>query len=115
MGGGSDGADAADEAYGQVRVWRDLNQDGISQEGELLTLVEAGIQSINLNPVSITDVDLGNGNVADSTGQFTRTDGSQGHFYDMLLANNPFYRQFKDEVELTGRNCRKIPHSCFSA
>ncbi|PJK10847.1 hypothetical protein CO614_08665 [Lysobacteraceae bacterium NML120232] len=93
--------DAADEAYGQVRVWRDLNQDGISQEGELFTLVEVGIQSINLNPVSTTDVDLGNGNVADSTGQFTRTDGSQGHFYDMLLANNPFYRQFKDEVELT--------------
>ena len=93
--------DAADAAFGQVRVWRDLNQDGVSQANELFTLVDVGIQSINLNPVSTADADVGHGNVADSTGQFTRTDGSQGNFYDMLLASNPFYRQFKDEVELT--------------
>ncbi|PJK10117.1 hypothetical protein CO608_05335 [Lysobacteraceae bacterium NML08-0793] len=93
--------DAADAAFGQVRVWRDLNQDGVSQANELFTLADVGIQSINLNPVSTADADVGHGNVADSTGQFTRTDGSHGNFYDMLLANNPFYRQFKDEVELT--------------
>ncbi|PJK13851.1 hypothetical protein CO613_08975 [Lysobacteraceae bacterium NML07-0707] len=91
-----------------------MNQDGVSQANELFTLADVGIQSIHLNPVSTADADVGHGNVADSTGQFTRTDGSQGNFYDMLLANNPFYRQFKDEVELTGRKRRIIPHGCCS-
>lgn len=30
--------DAKDENFDKLRVWRDLNQDGISQEGELFTL-----------------------------------------------------------------------------
>jgi hypothetical protein len=30
-----------DAAFSQLRVWRDLNQDGISDSGELITLAEA--------------------------------------------------------------------------
>ncbi|RMH90942.1 hypothetical protein EBB59_09200 [Lysobacter pythonis] len=93
--------DANDASFADVKVWRDLNQDGISQANELFSLTDVGIQSINLTPTSTTNVDVGNGNVADSTGRFTRTDGSDGNFYDLLLASNSFYREFKDAIALT--------------
>lgn len=38
----------ADERWTEFRVWRDLNQDGISSKGELMTLEEAGIEGIEL-------------------------------------------------------------------
>ena len=52
---------ASDAQFSQVRIWRDLNGDGVSQAGELQTLAEAGIASISLN-YTPTRINLGNGN-----------------------------------------------------
>jgi len=41
--------DENDDVYSKLRVWRDLNHDGISQESELFTLEELGIVAINLH------------------------------------------------------------------
>jgi hypothetical protein len=38
--------DASDAQFADVRLWRDLNQDGVSQANELTTLAENGIVSI---------------------------------------------------------------------
>ena len=38
-----------DTAFAELKVWQDLNQDGISQTGELKTLAQWGITSIGLN------------------------------------------------------------------
>jgi hypothetical protein len=50
-----------DASYTQLRIWRDLNQDGISQAGELQTLQSAGIASIGVAGAA-SNVNLGNGN-----------------------------------------------------
>jgi hypothetical protein len=34
--------------YANLRIWRDLNQDGISQSNELKTLQDSGVTSIQL-------------------------------------------------------------------
>lgn len=39
--------DSKDAAYKDLRVWQDLNQDGVSQAGELKTLAQLGIKSID--------------------------------------------------------------------
>ena len=39
---------ASDVAYAELKVWRDLNQDGISQSNELLGLAEYDVFAINL-------------------------------------------------------------------
>ena len=39
---------SADAEWAKFRVWQDLNQDGVSDPGELQTLDEAGIRSISL-------------------------------------------------------------------
>ena len=45
---GSGFLDAGDARFADFRVWQDANQDGISQAGELRSLEEAGLLSINL-------------------------------------------------------------------
>lgn len=45
--------DTSDLKFGEFRLWRDLNQDGISDAGELVDLATAGVTSINLNGTSV--------------------------------------------------------------
>ncbi|MCS4511048.1 calcium-binding protein [Xylophilus ampelinus] len=102
-----DGAiDANDAVYAQLRIWKDTNQDGISQAGELHTLADMGVASINVAGQAST-VDLGHGNTQPWTGSFTRTDGSRGTSGvaevsgSLLLASNNFYRKFSDDPAVT--------------
>ena len=39
---------ANDIAYAEFKLWRDLNQDGVSQANELLGMAESGVTAINL-------------------------------------------------------------------
>ncbi|MCD7895545.1 MAG: hypothetical protein LUG50_02590 [Planctomycetaceae bacterium] len=69
--------DENDEIYSQLRLWRDLNGDGVNQLEESLTLAKAGIKSINLNYDNTCTLDQ-HGNVIGERSSFTRTDGSKG-------------------------------------
>jgi hypothetical protein len=85
--------DASDVQFADVRIWRDLNQDGISQADELQTLADSGVQNIqlaNATPVNIryTDAQLV------KTGTFTRVDGSTSQAGSFILAQNNFVRAF---------------------
>jgi hypothetical protein len=104
---------AQDTAFASLRIWRDLNQDGISQPGELQTLAQAGIVSINVSGKAaqvdlLNLVVLGKGNVQTVKGSFTRSDSSTGGAgetssaaanLDLLV--NTFYRTFTTTVPLT--------------
>ncbi|MCD8138641.1 MAG: hypothetical protein LUE17_02485 [Planctomycetaceae bacterium] len=76
--------DENDAVYSQLRLWRDLNGDGINQADESLTLAEAGIKSIDLNYNKDYQLDE-HGNVIGEKSSFTRTDGSQGLVADVWL------------------------------
>jgi len=53
--------DASDPAFAELKLWRDVSKDGVSQGGEFITLAEAGIVSLNLaNPLK--NQRLSNGN-----------------------------------------------------
>ena len=57
----SDGRlDASDAEWSRFRVWRDLDQDGESDAGELQTLAEAGITSIDLTTDGVERTVAGN-------------------------------------------------------
>jgi hypothetical protein len=78
---------AGDERFTEFRIWQDINQDGVSQAGELTTLAERNIAAINLaedytgqTPIGATD------NVLYGTSSFIRTDGSSGLVGDVMFA-----------------------------
>ncbi len=98
--------DALDAAFARLRIWQDLNQDGVSQANELKSLAELGIASIAVTAAA-TNIDLGNGNTQPWTASFTRTNGTTGESGtpelsgSLLLASNNFFRTFTDDPELT--------------
>ena len=79
--------DRDDARYGEFQVWRDANQDGISQAEELSSLADQGIEAISL--ARALTGDTGNSerdNIISATSEYRRTDGSTGQVGDVLLA-----------------------------
>ncbi|WP_230479391.1 hypothetical protein [Kingella kingae] len=91
---------ALDDAFSSLKVWQDINQDGISQSNELFTLQALGIQSLNLEHQE-NSRDLGNGNGLTHIGSYTKTDGTTGEMGDVEFASNSLYSRYTDTVELT--------------
>lgn len=92
--GAGDGVfDARDARYAELRVWRDLNQDAISQANELSTLADAGVQGIRLDNTVASTKNYGDAILAQS-GEFTRADGTSGQAGSFILAQNNFIRSF---------------------
>nr|WP_318384901.1 calcium-binding protein [uncultured Enterobacter sp.] len=54
--------DRNDSAWSSLTVWRDSNTNAITEEGELLSMAQAGISTISLDARS-NYTDLGNGNI----------------------------------------------------
>ena len=76
--------DNQDEAFNSLAIWRDANTDGVTDAGELLTLAQHGIESLNLSYTESDRVD--NGNQLRLVSSFTKTDGSQHEMVDVWLA-----------------------------
>ena len=97
-GGNADGKISnLDAQFANLRIWRDLNQDGISQTGELFTLSTLNIASINVAKTANSQT-LTNGNQIADLGTFTKTDGSTGttgavtgNMADINLASDTFH------------------------
>jgi hypothetical protein len=100
---------AQDAAFTQLRIWRDLNQNGVSEANELSTLADEGITSINLAFTS-TNTDLGNGNTVSGRAVVTRNGGTteadqvavgiDTTASNLNLAENPFYSTFPDTLPI---------------
>ncbi|MDQ1208531.1 Ca2+-binding RTX toxin-like protein [Acinetobacter baylyi] len=80
-----DTVDINDEAFNSLRVWKDTNQDGVSQENELFTLNELEIKSLNVNYVD-TKTKFENGNIISQIGDFNKIDGSSHVMGDVNFA-----------------------------
>lgn len=97
--------DSTDANWTQLRVWRDMNQDRISQASELLTLDALGITSFNTAKTDNNQT-LANGNQIADLGSYTKADGSVGtmgevgNMADVNLADETFYREFPDQIPL---------------
>ena len=100
LDGNGDGVvDASDAQFADLRLWRDLNQDGISQANELSTLDELGVASID-TAFTTTNI-LNNGNRIPYISHFTRADGSTGTTGDIFFAISKFHTEFAAPVEPT--------------
>lgn len=104
----SDGViNSSDTVFNNLKVWQDFDQDGVSDEGELKTLSELGITSINLDDVTSKNwVEEGNLIISEGSYNQTVTD-SEGNTSDetktyanLDLAVNYLQQHFKSESKL---------------
>jgi Ca2+-binding RTX toxin-like protein len=90
--------DRHDARFAEFRVWRDANQDGVSQSEELLTLDEVGIARIGLtierNPDDKEDGD----NRVYATSTVVKTDGTTTLAGDVMFAFEPSKPEEDDEI-----------------
>ncbi|QRR33346.1 hypothetical protein JNX00_17100 [Hydrogenophaga sp. YM1] len=90
---------SADTAWGQLQVWRDANQDGISQAGELSGLDALGITRLGLNGSAMgpqAGQTINNNRVALST-TFTRN-GVNRTMGAIDLEANAFFSEIPPQV-----------------
>lgn len=91
--------DGADEEFSKFRLWQDLNQDGVSQAGELKTLTEMGVAAINLTlSTSGAAAPDETGNLVYGTTEFVRADGSIGLAGDVGLGYQHLTIEIRDPV-----------------
>ncbi len=76
-----------DEAFAYIRVWQDINQDGVSDEGELFTLEAAGVASLSLMFTNQRYVDA-YGNEHRQVGSFTTTEGETRTMTDVWFTRD---------------------------
>jgi hypothetical protein len=79
--------DASDESYSDLRVWRDLDQDGKSDEGELFTLNEVGVESLSVSYHNQNYTDEF-GNEHRQVGSYVTTSGEVRNMTDVWFARN---------------------------
>jgi Ca2+-binding RTX toxin-like protein len=85
-----------DAEFGSVRLWRDVNQNGLADAGELSALVTAGIAGFSV--AGTPSGALINGNRVASTGPVTRADGTTLIAGSIDFAENLFARDFTDQT-----------------
>ncbi|MGF1767303.1 tandem-95 repeat protein [Enterovibrio makurazakiensis] len=76
--------DQNDTIYSELGVWVDTNMDGKTDEGELLSLEEAGVASISLDAQTTDDTQ--NNNTIGKTSTYTTTDGEERAAADVWFA-----------------------------
>ena len=100
--------DAGDEVFDSLRVWVDADGSGTSDEGEMKTLAELGITSINLgyenvNAETGTEATIGN------TATFTREDGTVGNIGEIWVSSDLFDTVDKVDVEISD-SIKELPN-----
>ena len=99
--------DAADSAFGKLGVWRDLNHNGISEEGEIFALKDLRIKSLNLGYTQ-ADKDLGNGNTLAEVGSYTDEDGNEHIMGDLRLSADRLHSRYSNSIPLTDEQQQEV-------
>jgi len=78
---------ATDNAFTQLKVWRDADSDGQTDVGELSSLMDMGIESLDLSGVWSPTAE--NANIVGITSSYTTTDGSTHQMADVWFRTSP--------------------------
>jgi len=84
-----------DESWSDLKVWQDANEDGVTDEGELKTLSQAGILEIDLNREEAYK-ERDEGNVILSRSTYTTINGEEREVAAVDFTTNPMGYEFND-------------------
>jgi hypothetical protein len=92
--------DGLDDAFGEVKVWKDADSDGVTDTGELLSLNEAGVTSINLSYTNTNTTDENN-NQHLQAGSYTITDDTTAVIEDVWFDADKARTLDNTEIEIS--------------
>ena len=108
--------DANDAAFASLMLWQDRDGDGVTDEGELISLADAGIASIDLQATAIDETN--NGHDVSHRSRVMMDDGSERTIDDVWFANDRSDTQRiagDDEAPAGGLASEGIPYLCSLA
>ncbi len=91
--------DPGDEAWDDLRLWQDANGNGEVDDGELLTLDQVGIGSIDLGYSDSTYVDE-HGNEHRQIGRFEWADGREGEATDVWFIQDTAHTEARERLDV---------------
>ena len=91
--------DSFDTAWNQVKVWKDSNKNGVVDNGELLSLEQAGVEHFNLNYIN-SNLQDENGNIIGEVGTYGKTDGTSGNLSDIWFKTDGFDTVDRTDIEI---------------
>jgi len=77
-----------DDEYANLLVWRDFDQDGFSDTGELFALTDSSIQIKEISLSETPELTYQNENYISGSSSFTRYDNTTGTMYDVHFLND---------------------------
>ncbi|MGH1377176.1 MAG: calcium-binding protein, partial [Alphaproteobacteria bacterium] len=104
--------DSLDDIWSELRIWQDLNQDGVSQSSELLTLDNIGIASIDVANYALDSfVGMANGgftriiegHTITHSGTYTMADGTVREIADVWFNNSLQDSVYQESVDVDVR------------
>ncbi|HFK2692881.1 TPA: calcium-binding protein, partial [Kluyvera ascorbata] len=96
-----------DEAWQQLQVWQDRNGNARVDDGELMSLSEAGIAAIDTDYKNSTWVDK-QGNAHKQTGEVIYLDGSEGQSADVWFDVDKGYTSYTLDI-VVPQSVRALP------
>jgi len=100
--------DSQDAAFSQLKVWKDANSDGISQAGELKTLDELGIKSLNTE-YTVTNITDSTGNTQTHQATYEKTDGSIEQMGNFLVQRDTAYTKPTETLPVPEGDIADLP------
>ena len=95
---------ASEAAAANIKVWRDINGDSVSDAGELFAFDQLGISQLNLKNTAASNAEQGvGGETLRQTGTYQKTDGSFGAMNGYFLEQVTYDTIAADSTEV-------VPH-----
>ncbi len=86
---GNNQLDAGDARWSEFRIWRDVNQNGATDAGELQTLAEADVSLIELVPSTAGAREFADGSAITGTSSYLKGDGTRALVGDVKVLSRP--------------------------
>jgi hypothetical protein len=87
----------ADVVWSELRVWRDLDEDAVTDAGELFSLADLGIATINLAATPLNST-TPQGTFLIDRGSFTWTSGGVGNLFDAVFETSDVDTRYRGET-----------------
>ena len=91
--------DRNDDRWSELLLWQDRNGNGVVDDGEILTLEQAGVAGLNVDYINQRYTDA-NGNEHRQAGSFIRDDGALGEMNDVWFKADITDTQYLEDLEI---------------